>query len=428
MNKVLLISPNNESNPTVFPIGLGYIRSGLLKSGFDAGILDFAHLEFKNEVLKLHLNEYKPDFIGISIRNMDNCCYLHTRSFISPIKKIVGWIREWNPLIPVILGGSGFSLLPQIWMQVLEADFGIVGDGTKSFPGLLNYLKDMKEPKDLPGLIYYKKGRCIGCPAEQAEIIDEIPFPTRDGFIHPLKEDRNVRYNIQTKRGCSFQCTYCAYPLIEGENLRLRSPKNVVDEICEMFQEHHVKEFDFVDNVFNNPMGHAEDICREIISRKIKVSWSCFLNPVNCSQEFLKLLIDAGCTHVEFGIDSGSEKILKAMKKNFSKNDICTAVENCKKVKISFNCCILFGGTGETMETVRETFQLMDRLEVEQVFGLIGIRILPNTALHLQDSKKYKVSELLEPKFYISEEIQPAQIINEFQTLYKRKYPGWTIL
>jgi radical SAM superfamily enzyme YgiQ (UPF0313 family) len=428
MNRVLLISPNNETNPLIFPIGLGYIRSSLLKNDFEVGILDFAHLPFQKNVLLSYLNQYKPNFVCISIRNLDNCCCLRPRSFINPIKEIASWIKERDSAIPIIIGGSGFSLLPQIWLQTVEADFGIVGDGTKSLPILLNCLRNREDLNNLPGFINFNKYKWIGYPTEHAERLDEIPFPSRDGFVHPLQENQKVRYNIQTKRGCNFKCIYCAYPLLEGKNLRLRSPKNVVDEIQEMLEKYYINEFDFVDNVFNNPLEQASAICREIISRKLKVTWSCFLNPAFCSKDFLNLLIDAGCTHVEFGIDSASNKMLKTMKKNFNQNDIRSIVDYCKDTNISYNLCLLFGCPGETVETVRETLRFLNELGVEQIFGLIGVRILPNTEIHHRYSMNLKISDLLEPKFYISKKIHPDQILNEFDTFYKEKNPGWMIL
>lgn len=428
MKKGLLISPNTESNPTIFPIGLGYIRAGLMKNGYEAGILDFAHLPLQEEVLLSYLCEQEPDYIGISIRNLDNCCYMHSRSFIEPIIKLVDWIKAWNSSIPVILGGSGFSLLPEVWLQITKADYGIHGDGIESFPYLLNCLQSNKEPEYVPGVVYNRNGTWIRCDAEQTECLNHVPFPSREGFLHLQQDSREVRHNIQTKRGCSFRCSYCAYPILEGRKLRLRSPQNVVDEICEMTERYHINEFDFVDNVFNNPSEHAEEICREIISRKVKVRWGCFLNPIGCSKEFLQILMDAGCNHVEFGIESGCNKILRNMRKNFNIDDISITVRNCKEVNISYSCCLLLGSPGETMGTVRETLRLMEVLDVKQVFGLIGVRILPDTEIHKKYAGYLSIPQLLEPKFYISEEIQPEQLLEEFNNFYKQRHPAWMIL
>lgn len=428
MKKGLLISPNTETCPTIFPIGLGYIRAGLLKNGFEVGILDFAHLPLQEEVLLSYLCEHNPEYIGISIRNLDNCCYMHPRSFIEPVKELVGWIKAWNPTVPVILGGSGFSLLPEVWLRITKADYGIHGDGIESFPRLLNCIQNKKEPDNVPGVIYAKNSSWIRCDAEQIERLNKLPFPSRDGFLHFLKDNQNVRHNIQTKRGCSFKCSYCAYPILEGKKLRLRSPSNVVDEICELLERYHINEFDFVDNVFNNPSEHAVEICHELISRKVKVSWGCFLNPISCTENFLRILMKAGCKHVEFGIDSGSSKILRNMRKNFDIDDICMAVNNCKTVNISYSCCLLFGSPGEDMDTVRETLQLMESLDVEQVFGLIGVRILPNTEIHQKYAKNLSEAQLLEPEFYISKGIQPKQVWDEFNIFYSQRHPGWMII
>ena len=104
------------------------------------------------------------------------------------------------------------------------------------------------------------------------------------------------------------------------------------------------------------------------------------------------------------------------------------AVNNCKTVNISYSCCLLFGSPGEDMDTVRETLQLMESLDVEQVFGLIGVRILPNTEIHQKYAKNLSEAQLLEPEFYISKGIQPKQVLDEFNIFYSQRHPGWMII
>ena len=427
MAKILLISPNMEKNPLIFPLGLGYIRSALVNAGFDARIVDFGHVKFQKETMERFLVEFRPDFIGVSIRNLDNCCMQHPRSFVCQVQTVIRWIREWNSGVPVILGGSGFSLLPLQWLNVTGSDYGIIGDGVRSFPLLIEKLLGEKPLENIPGLVYYKGGKLFRQEPDKESSLDSAPYPSRDGFLHELSSDIKVRHNVQTKRGCGLKCLYCAYPYLEGTCVRLRSPPRVADEIYQMKEVYGIREFDFVDSVFNVPMEHGEEICREIISRKLDMSWGCFLHPSYISEDFLKLLKRAGCTSIEFGIDSGSEKCLRAMGKSFGKTEIRRAAHLCKLAKIDFNFCLLFGGPEETMETLKDTLQLMEECEVDNLFGLFGVRILPNKALFNSKFGGMSLDELLEPKFYFSEQLNIEEALDEIMT-YKKRHPGWVIV
>lgn len=132
MGRVLLISANTEKRPPVFPLGLSYIHASLVASGWEAGMLDMTQLEYTREAVTNYLNAYAPDYIGLSIRNLDNCCMQYPRSFVDQVCLMVDWVREWNSRTGIILGGAGFSLLPRQWLQETGADYGIVGDGCDS--------------------------------------------------------------------------------------------------------------------------------------------------------------------------------------------------------------------------------------------------------------------------------------------------------
>lgn len=424
MAKVLLISPNKEKNPLVFPLGIGYIRAALLQDGYEVGILDFGHLELEKGVLRGYLSAFEPDFTGISIRNLDNCCMQRPRSFIGDVKSIVSWIKEWNGDVPVVLGGSGFSLLPEEWMKYSGADYGIVGDGTRSIGMLLGRLEKKEALEEIPGLMFFSNQRLIKFEQEWDGPIDEIGIPSRAGFLHELKNQSGVRHNIQTKRGCALHCSYCAYPHIEGRRMRLRSPDKVVDEIQQMIEEHRIHEFDFVDSVFNFPLDHAAEICKKMIERKLDVSWGCFLNPGFISQEFVELLKASKCSGIEFGIDAGNDICLEAMGKSFRKKQIREAVQMCRNCEVPFSFCLLIGGPQETVNTLHETLQFIEELEVEHVFGLLGVRILPNTGIYDEKFSGSDEEELFKPRFYFSELLSIEQALAEINR-FQNRHPGW---
>jgi radical SAM superfamily enzyme YgiQ (UPF0313 family) len=210
--------------------------------------------------------------------------------------------------------------------------------------------------------------------------------------------------NIQTKRGCPFSCIYCTYPLLEGKGIRLRRIEEVVEEIQHLVQE-GVDYVYFVDDIFNYPPSFAEDLCREMTRRKIDVKWSAFVSPGFLNEELLKWMKEAGCVGIEFGTDSGSPRILKNYRKEFTQEDIVRSSKICSKLTINHCHYLLFGGPGEDEDTIEESFQLMDQLDSTAVIAMLGIRIYPGTEMEqisLSQGIIPQGANLIYPHFYIS--------------------------
>ncbi len=217
------------------------------------------------------VEDFKPDFIGFSIRNIDDVVadrplfYIDRiiSDFIDPVKKITS--------VPVILGGSGFSIFPVELMRMTGADYGIVGEGEDILPELLIRLEKGDEITDLPNVIS-KKGLSVqkGKPSTFIPSAS-LKFSEIDRHINFAPYIHKGAYSVQTKRGCSHGCIYCTYPLIEGKKFRRRNPKDIIDEIEQAHKRLGAVTFEFVDSTFNDPKGHAEAICREIIKRRLKV-------------------------------------------------------------------------------------------------------------------------------------------------------------
>jgi radical SAM superfamily enzyme YgiQ (UPF0313 family) len=390
-------------------------------------MLDMTQLDYTREAVTSYLDAYAPDYIGVSIRNLDNCCMQYPRSFVEQVCILVDWVRQWSHAAIVILGGAGFSLLPRQWLQETGADYGIVGDGCDSMVELLSHLEKGEEPSTVSGLMYCtKNGEWKYLTPEAPEQLDHPYFPSRSGFLHSYDVERKVRHNVLTKRGCALSCTYCAYPSLEGRAVRLRSPQAIADEIEQMVLQHDIGSFDFVDSVFNYPLEHAEDICRELIGRAVPVSWGCFLNPRFFTADFAGLLKQAGCSEVEFGIDSGSDICLRSFKKNFRQTEIRAVVQLCQEQDLSFSFCLLIGGPEETPETLRETLDLMEELKVQRIFGLFGIRILPSTDMYRYVGSP-EPDDLLHPKFFMSPQLNLEQASSICRP-YRERNPDWMFI
>src|SRR6185295_11905652 len=124
--------------------------------------------------------------------------------------------------------------------------------------------------------------------------LDAAPLPDRDLFDVSRYYERGGCMNVQTKRGCCFDCVFCSYPLIEGTKVRMRTPESVVDEIADLSDRFGVRHVFFVDNIFNFPLAHAKRICAEIERRKLSIEWSGYLNPKFVDEELVERMAASG--------------------------------------------------------------------------------------------------------------------------------------
>ncbi len=402
--KILLISPNTEMLPDpVFPLGLAYISAALKQSAHEHQVLDLCFVDDFAVAIEQAVTDFRPQAIGLSLRNVDNVAYPNTYSYLPFYQLLISHLRQVTEA-PVILGGSGFSLMPEAILSHLEADYGIRGEGEESLIHLLDHLEHGMPAAGLPAtLCSTALRRQESPPAPQYLPIQEQSMPCRAKFDN----EKYLRFggmgNLQTKRGCCFSCIYCTYPLIEGREVRLRPPNEVVREMEHMYRQ-GIDTFFIVDSVFNFPPHHANSICLEILQSKLKVRWSCYLHPGFITEPLLHLMKEAGCSSVEFGTDSGSGVILERLDKSFMRKDVQRVSGLCHKVGIPFCHSLIFGGPGENRQTIQESLDLMAEIDPTAVIAMCGIRVFPGTKLAevaLSEDLIRTDESMLAPTFYL---------------------------
>jgi len=400
--KILLLSVNRERMPyPVFPLGLAYIASVLKEEGHQLRIVDLCFCEDVEDELRNQALRWRPDLIGLSLRNLDNLTYPTPLSYVPEAKEVIGLCRR-HSRAKVVIGGSGFSLAPMELLRALDVDFGVVGEGESPILSLVRCLERRIPVEGIHGVIV-REGLPESVPA--IDRVKSIGFPHRD----LLDNGRYLRHggmgNIQTKRGCPFNCIYCTYPLLEGSSVRMRPPEEVLQELRGLKEHHGVDYVYFVDDIFNFPRDHALGLCRSMADQGIGVKWTAFINPGYVDEELIEAMKEAGCMGVEFGTDSGSPAMLRRLGKSFSTENISRASEICRKVEIPFAHYLLLGGPGEDEKTLEETASLMDQLESTAVIVMVGIRIYPGTELErisLSEGIIGPDTNLVYPHFYIS--------------------------
>lgn len=400
--KLLLISANRERCPyPVFPLGLAFLATPLKQAGHQLETLDLCFEPEPPAAVAAALERQRPDAVLISLRNLDNVTWPEGVSYLPQLRELVAICRG---RATVIVGGSGFSLMPREILADCGADFGVVGEGEELLPRLLACLEQGADPAGLPGLVLPGGGaylppealRSIGCPDRS---LFDVGRYLREGGMA----------NLQTKRGCPFACCYCTYPLLEGQAMRLRPVAEIVAEIRALRDGQGVDYLYFVDDIFNYPADFAAELCNAMIAAGLAVNWSAFINPDFITPQLLDLMQRAGCDAVEFGTDSGSPEMLRNLRKSFRVEQVRSASLLCREQGLDFAHYLLFGGPGETEQTVLESFALMDELAPTAVIAMTGIRIYPGTALFrtaLQEGIITPDTDLLQPVFYLAPTIR----------------------
>lgn len=373
----------------VYPIGLAYLAAHL--ENHDVEIFDLnLHRERPFEALGAVLQRVDPEVVGISLRNMKvGMPNLHTDDF-EPQQQTIEFIKESLPGVTVVAGGTAFSLYSTAMMErVPGIDMGVWGEAEHRFASLLD---NLDAPETVPG-VYHRtdEGVAYSGPPPTVDFAALQP-PRRDLVDHaPYLASSFVSVGVQAKRGCALKCVHCSDVYLVGHNIRMRSPKDVVDEMEHMVRDHGVKQMFFCDQIFNIPVSHSIAICKEIVDRGIDVKWSAWFNEhrKTLPDELMIWLKRAGCGLLSFSPDHVDDRMLKALDKNFRYQDMLYTVEVAKRHGMDVEYSFFLNSPGEDSRSlfallkflVHARLELGSRLRLFTLLMMQPIRIYPHTRL-----------------------------------------------
>jgi radical SAM superfamily enzyme YgiQ (UPF0313 family) len=331
--------------------------------------------------------------------------------------------------VPLILGGSAFSVFPRELLLLSGVDYGICGEGEGVLVPLLNALREGRQPGDLPGLVFRDPGGTVReVPRATCGAFDKT-VPAHVPEILASYLARGALPGVQTQRGCPLECCYCTYPLIEGTRSRFRSGEEVAAELGQLAGL-GVRYVFIVDSVFNSSTEHVVSVCEALIRAKIDISWECFLRPRGITRELLTLMRRAGLRHVEFGSDSLSDPVLESYGKHFTYGDVEHASREAHALELNYSHFIIFGGPGETPDTMEETLARTRRLPAAFFFATIGMRIYPGTPLWRRLAPEARGETpgdyLIEPRFYLEPPFTVDGLYARLQT-EQRTASNWAV-
>jgi radical SAM superfamily enzyme YgiQ (UPF0313 family) len=416
LSKVFFISANTSIYPyIVFPLGMAIVSRAIVEAGHELRQFDYLASGKSMQALGEALRQYAPDHVLISIRNIDNVDSTADSSDwqLDTIREMVCLAKQ-TTAAKVICGGPGFSVMPGPILEYIGADHGIVGEGEYIIAGILEKLGRGQE---LPALIL---------PDRSTDQQDRTSLqPYCDPSLIEFYSGQTGIFNLLTKRGCSFRCAYCTYPTIDGKQFRPKAIDEVIDCIDRVKEEHDIHEFFFTDSVFNDPQGYYLKFAQRLIERRTGIRWTAFFTPRDRNLDQLPMLKQAGLFAVELGTDAASDATLRGLRKGFTFDEVEAFNEACVEQKLFTAHYVIFGGPGETRETLEEGIQNLMRLRSCVVFAFSGIRILPDTEIHrlaVEQGMMAPQDSLLKPRYYFSPDIQP-EFLNERLTHAFRRNP-----
>jgi lipid biosynthesis B12-binding/radical SAM protein len=398
--RLLLVSSNLAETPyAVYPLGMSMVAAALKREGHEVVLFDFLQQGQSLDSIREVVRRVKPELIGISIRNVDNVNLLNEQRYIDAVRHIVQAIRG-ETTVKIVLGGSGFSVMPEEVLAAVGADYGVTGEGERIFCHFVAEAAGGRYPVE----------RILHATPQLSGL--EIPSAHYDADILSYYLKSGNMASVQTKRGCEHGCVYCTYPLLEGRVIRERDPAAVVDDMEVLVRRHQAKYIFFTDSVFNDNRGRYRAVVAEMKRRDLQIPWTAFFKPCReLDDGIVETMRETGLKAAEIGSDAPTDTTLRGIGKDFVFADVDRTNSLFLEHDVATAHYFMFGCPGETQETVLEGIENIKRLKQTAIFVFMGIRILPDTGLAriaLRDGVLSEGQSLLEPVYYISPKVDRA--------------------
>ena len=375
MPKVLLINPpivgSFYNTP---PLGLAYVGTALKKAGHDVVLVDCCSRNMKLDSLAGLVTQLHPDYVGVTGFTIQ----------YPAVRKLFPAIKQVDSAITTVFGGPHASVLTEYVMSdIPEIDFVIKGEGENAFPALIEALANGHRSDNnlrvIPGIAFREQvsRQIVVNPPSPIADLDDLGYPWQvvnplaysSARVHGFMAKRLPIAQVISSRGCPYQCTYCGGPLVLGRKVRVRDPKKFVDEIEFLIKMFGIREIQIIDDNFTFYKEHAAEVCQEILKRRLDITWS-LPNGIRADRvdyELLQLMREAGCYYLAFGIEFGSEKILKLTRKNLSLKKARESVLCARKLGYITQGFFMMGHPLEEKEDILATIKLGQEMPFDRV-------------------------------------------------------------
>jgi radical SAM superfamily enzyme YgiQ (UPF0313 family) len=356
--KTLLINPPQlfPKELVYIPLGLAYLASMLKTYGYEVKVKDMTLYSW--DKVRSEIKQEDPDIVGIG------CLTLWRNQTV----KTACIAKELNPHVKIIVGGPHATFYPEHMFKMAPIDVVVIGEGEITLVELVEAFSKGEDLSKIKGIAFPKNGKVVRTETRPLiKSIDEIPFPSYDdfdlrkynGLNFPKKLRHLVRTAMITSRGCPFACHFCSTSRYWGRFWRARSPENVVDEIEWLYNKYNVRLIHFFDDIFTLNRNRVIEICKEILRRKLDVLWQAETRVDCVDKELLRWMRKACCREINYGIESGSAKILRNIEKRITPEQIRKALKMTHEAGICTIGYLIVGNPGENEDIINETIELL---------------------------------------------------------------------
>ncbi|MDY6912475.1 MAG: radical SAM protein, partial [Chloroflexota bacterium] len=374
--RVTLVNPPQFTKYVQLPMGLATIAAVIEQQGYQVKIIDANALGLEPKAVIPYLSD--ADIVGLTAMTPT----------INIALDIARHVKQAKADLPVILGGAHATLLPEETLaSAPEVDAIVIGEGEQTFVDLLRAFEN-NQPLDDVSAIAFRKDNEVVITRNASENIDldSLPYlayhllPWHEYRAHPPHGRALPFAATITSRGCPYRCAYCSKPIF-GNKFRAQSPERVVEELAYYQHTYGVKEIAFYDDVFTLNKKRAQSISEKILSKGLKLHWTCETRVNLVDKELLKHMKRAGCYAISYGIESASQDVLDAIHKDITPDQVEEAVHLTRQAGLQAIGYFMIGSPKENPKTIRESIQFAKKLKLD--FAQFAITTpFPGTRLH----------------------------------------------
>jgi anaerobic magnesium-protoporphyrin IX monomethyl ester cyclase len=368
------------------PLGILSIAAVLEKEGIEVEVVPADVLDLSWKDIEARVRSWRPDIVGVT-------SYTENRfqSF-----ELIRRARRARPEALTVMGGPHASMAAEDSLTHLpELDVVVRGEGEVTTVDLCRKLEGAADRgtalAGIAGISFRRDGTVVSnAPRPPIADLDSLPFPA----FHLIPFDKYnftvdvpgrgplPAVNVMTSRGCPFGCNFCATPVNWGRKVRVRSPKNVMDEVAGLVKRYGSKVIFFYDDTFNVSAMRVEEMCAEILSRKLGIVWRAEARLDLMTKPLLARMKEAGLFHISFGLEAGSERVRNdIINKKIDIADFHNMIRWCRELEVVPAVFFIFSHPTETWDEARETIALIERYR-GQIEGTVSIlHVYPGTPL-----------------------------------------------